>query len=78
MLPANNQDVDNFITFGTINTFRYTNHRGETAMRRVIPLCIRFGDCKCDTEAKDQWLLEAYDCEKQQYRTFVLSKIHPR
>jgi hypothetical protein len=81
MVPKNTQDVDNFITFGVVNTFRYTNHKGETRMRRVIPLCLRFGTSL--DHPQDQWLLEcmAVDCEGgtvADYRTFALSGIHPR
>lgn len=42
-VAVNDQDVENFIVFGSLNTFRYTNWKGETEMRRVIPHCLRFG-----------------------------------
>lgn len=74
--PANTQDVDNWIVFGSVNTFRYTNHRGEVALRIVIPHALRFGQSPYHKE--DQWLLECYDCDKEELRTFALKDIHPR
>lgn len=72
----NDQDVENFIVFGSLNTFRYTNWKGETEMRRVIPHCLRFGQTPYHKE--DQWLLECFDCDKEALRTFALKDIHPR
>lgn len=79
MIPHNTYDVQNAISFGTINRFRYTNHRGETADRRVIPCCLRFGSTEYYPEP--QWLLECIDLDKLQeggYRTFALKNIEPR
>lgn len=79
MLPKNTQDVDNFITFGVVNTFRYTNHKGETEDRKVIPLWLRYGQAELHKE--DQWLLECIALDRgngAEYRTFALSGIHPR
>lgn len=72
----NSQDVDNFIVFGAVNTFRYTNYKGETEMRRVIPHCLRFG--RTEHHPENQWLLECYDCQRNAPRTFTLKDIHPR
>jgi hypothetical protein len=36
---------------------RYTNYRGETADRRIVPICIRYGSTQWHPEP--QWLLEA-------------------
>jgi predicted DNA-binding transcriptional regulator YafY len=78
MLPKNTQDVDNFIVFGAVTTFRYTNHKGEVEMRRVVPLCLRFGSTPHYPEP--QWLLEciALDRDNGAFRTFALDMIHPR
>ncbi len=73
---TNTQDVQNFIVFGTLNTFKYKNHRGETSMRKVIPHCLRYGNTPLHQE--DQWLLEAFDCVKGEFRTFALKDIDPR
>ena len=75
-LPRNSQDVENFIVFGTVNTFHYTNHRGKTALRTVVPLCLRFDATPYHRES--QWLLECLDVDKNEYRTFALKDIHPR
>jgi predicted DNA-binding transcriptional regulator YafY len=79
MLPVNNQDVDNFIVFGSVNTFRYTNYKGEVGMRKVIPLCLRFNHLGSSEKFyKDQWVLECFDLDKNDYRTFALKDIHTR
>lgn len=72
----NREDVDNWIVFGSVNTFRYTNHAGDTALRVVIPHALRYGQSPHHKE--DQWLLEVYDVEKQALRTYALNSIHPR
>ena len=66
----------NYIVFGVVNRFRYTNHRGEMAYRAFIPLCIRFGQTEHHKE--DTWLLETFDVEKNAYRTYVLDRVLPR
>lgn len=66
----------NFIVFGVVNEYGYTNHRGETEHRRFIPLCIRFGISPHHSE--EQWLLETFDADKCSYRTYALAGIQPR
>ena len=54
--------------------FEYVNWRGERRLRRVIPRKIVFGVAPpFYTEA--QWLLEAYDVEKGEDRTFAMKGI---
>jgi len=48
----------------------YTNYRGETAERRIIPFEVWFGSTEWHPEP--QWLLRAYDCEKKADRDFAL------
>lgn len=48
----------------------YTNYRGETAARRIIPRSIRFGSTEWHPEP--QWLLLAFDIDKQADREFAL------
>jgi len=48
----------------------YTNWRGETAVRKIRPLHIWFGATDWHPEA--QWLLRAFDVEKQAERDFAL------
>lgn len=54
--------------------FLYTNWKGETALRRVLPVRIYFG-CN-DWHTDEQWLLDAIDLEKDAERTFALNDIH--
>jgi hypothetical protein len=79
MLPSVREanEEQNFIIFGAVNTFLYTNHRGETATYEVIPCCLRFGHNEYHKEG--QWLLECVCPDKPGvYRTFALKDIHPR
>jgi hypothetical protein len=48
----------------------YTNHRGETRVRRIIPISMRWGCTEHHTE--DQWLLECWDVGKHARRTYAL------
>ena len=51
----------------------YTNHRGETATRRILPHRISFGSTEWHPEP--QWLLEATDLERNVERSFALKDI---
>ena len=51
----------------------YTNYKGETAIRQIIPKEITFGSNQWHTE--DQWLLLAFDLEKKADRTFALKDV---
>lgn len=52
----------------------YCNHSGETAQRTIVPRDIYFGDGS-PWHAGEQWLLLAWDVEKQAERTFALAEI---
>lgn len=54
-------------------TIVYHNHRGETARRSIIPLGLRFAATGWHPQA--QWLLEAYDVDKQAARSFAVADI---
>lgn len=69
-----NVSVDGYIIFGVVNWFWYKNHRGEVSHRHVIPHSIRFGSTPYHKEP--QWLLETFDVQKRDYRTFALSEIY--
>ena len=45
-----------------IVTIRYTNYRGETSVRRIIPIEIRF--VSTEWHPAPQWVLEAHDVDK--------------
>ena len=51
----------------------YTNYRGETSIRQIIPLKIWFG--KTDWHPQEQWLLDAIDVEKNAERSFAMKDI---
>lgn len=52
----------------------YTNHRGERALRRVMPKQIYFGYSV--HHPGQQWLLDAWDCGKRADRTFAMKDVH--
>lgn len=52
----------------------YTNYRGERAQRRITPWRIVYGVDEWHHEA--QWLLVAFDYEKQAERHFAMRGIH--
>jgi predicted DNA-binding transcriptional regulator YafY len=51
--------------------FDYTNYKGESGKRRAQIVSIFYGSNKWHTE--EQWLLEAYDMEKQDFRFFAMN-----
>ena len=51
----------------------YTNWKGETSIRRIIPQKISFGNN--EWHKIPQWLLEAYDLDKKDVRHFALKDI---
>ncbi|NND64690.1 MAG: WYL domain-containing protein, partial [Gammaproteobacteria bacterium] len=54
-------------------TIEYTNYKGETRMRRIMPKQIVFSSN--EWHPQPQWLLEAHDHEKDAPRTFALKDI---
>lgn len=60
-----------------VATLAYTNYRGETSTRRIIPKSVRYGSTPWHPEP--QWLLLAWDDDKQADREFALKDFaHPR
>ena len=53
---------------------RYTNYRGETAMRRVVPRVIHFTSNEWHPEP--QWIMEALDLDRGEERSFAIKDIH--
>lgn len=51
----------------------YTNYRGETAPRTIIPRRLWFGSTEWHPE--EQWLLDALDVEKNEQRSFAVADI---
>ncbi len=53
---------------------RYTNYRGETAIRSIIPMGeIYWG--KTEYHPHDQWLLRVWDIEKNAERIYAFKDI---
>lgn len=51
----------------------YTNYKGEKGHRNIIPERIWFGSTEWHNE--QQWLLDAWDVEKEAIRNFALKDI---
>ncbi|MEZ2132739.1 MULTISPECIES: hypothetical protein [unclassified Sinorhizobium] len=57
-------------------TFVYRNWRGEIATRTVRPIRLEYG--ATDWHPEPQWLLIAWDIEKDAERSFAVKDINPR
>ncbi len=51
----------------------YTNWRGETALRTIVPLEVYFGTTEYHPTA--QWLLKVWDVERNAERVYALQEI---
>jgi len=51
----------------------YKNYRDKTSLRTIVPVRIWYGSTEFHTE--EQYLLEAYDIDKLDYRNFALKDI---
>ena len=54
--------------------FAYVNHKGECAMRNVRPIRLLHGTTPYYKEP--QWLLEAFDLDRQEIRRFAVLKMN--
>jgi predicted DNA-binding transcriptional regulator YafY len=52
----------------------YTNHRGERSIRTILPEQIEWA--KTEWHPETQWLLLAWDCDKEAEREFAMKDIH--
>jgi len=59
--------------FAPILQFEYTNWKGETSLRKVIPYKFWFGSTEFHKE--EQWMLHAYDIDKGEERNFALKDV---
>lgn len=69
---AGSSDEEMIQNFPTLR-FRYINHAGKTAVRNVVSPTLFWG--QSDFYPDPQWLLNAYDLDKQAWRTFAFSCI---
>lgn len=53
----------------------YTNYRGETALRSIIPIRLWWGTTEWHPE--EQWILTAWDAEKGTVRDFAWQDMRP-
>jgi predicted DNA-binding transcriptional regulator YafY len=53
----------------------YTNHRGETRKRTIVPQRLFFGTME-PWHVDSQWLLHALDVEINEERTFAMAGVH--
>ena len=51
----------------------YTNWKGETRLRKIIPVNIEFKST--DWHKDEQWILNALDVEKNEMRGFAIKDI---
>lgn len=51
----------------------YKNYKGETGLRKIIPLGMYYGHNEYHKE--DQWLLKVWDLDKWAYRDYALKDI---
>ncbi|MDP3148201.1 MAG: hypothetical protein Q8N83_03630 [Ignavibacteria bacterium] len=51
----------------------YTNYRGETNFREIIPIKIWFG--KTDWHPEEGWLMDVYDINKKAERSLSIKDI---
>lgn len=52
----------------------YTNWKNETEDRHIIPLKVWYG--KTEWHPEDQWLIKAFDLDKEAERDFSMQDIH--
>lgn len=57
----------------SVVVIRYTNYRGKTADRRIVPILIRFDSTEWHPD--EQWLLDAFDIDKGATRSFALKDV---
>lgn len=51
----------------------YTNYRGETGPRRILPERVWFGTS--EWHSTEQWFLDAVDLDKRELRSFAMVDI---
>lgn len=63
------------LVMGVPHRVTYTNYRGETGNRVIVPINIWYGSTEFHPEP--QWLLKALDKGKDQVRDFALKDLVP-
>ena len=57
----------------SIVKIKYTNYKGQTAWRRILPTKILF--TSTNWHKQNQWILEAFDYDKEEMRQFAVQDI---
>lgn len=57
-----------------IVTINYTNWKGVTGERHIIPVSVEFKST--EWHPGEQWILYAFDVDKNDYRSFAMKDIH--
>ena len=52
---------------------RYTNYRGETAVRTIVPIRFYFGST--EYHSHEQWLVELWDVDRGALRVYAFAEI---
>ena len=73
MAPMLLRIAQRLVADGRSARFEYTNYRGEHGTRHVVPMDLTHGKTEHHPEA--QWLLVAYDLDKQATRYFAMKDI---
>lgn len=55
-------------------TFDYVNYKGEPSSRKVIPIKVSFD--RSEWHPEPQWMLHAWDVEKEAYRDFAMKDMY--
>lgn len=76
-MPSFDFKKQNFgvIVTGIKHRVTYTNYKGETRNRVIIPINLWYGSTEYHKEP--QWLYQALDVEKNQVRDFALKDLTP-
>ena len=61
------------VVIGEVATMTYTNYRGERADRLVLPQRVWFG--ATDWHPQPQWLMDAYDFDREALRSFAIGDV---
>lgn len=64
-----------YLRMNTPLAVEYTNYRGETAIRTIVPQQIWYGSTEYHPEP--QWLVTAFDVERAVGRDFALKDMRP-
>ncbi len=60
-------------SFNKLIMVKYTNWRGETSLRKILPIRIWYG--ATEWHPQSQWFMDAYDTDKEALRSFALKDI---